>query len=115
MAVTVAGSSARLTTGTTEYFLNSPNTLATYTFHVDTRNMAAGDVVELRAYAKLAGSTQSNVCYLARYADAQPTDDIVKVSVPITCGSTAANGLRFSLKQTKGTNRTWWWQVLKYA
>lgn len=115
MAVTVQASSARTTTSTTEYFLSSPNALATYTFHYDARNLAAGDVVELRAYARLASSTSAKVCYFARFADVQPVDDVVKVSVPITCGSTAANGLRFSLKQTKGTNRVHFWQVLKYA
>jgi hypothetical protein len=52
---------------------------------------------------------------MQRYLDAQPTDDIIKVSVPISNELTDAGSLRFSLKQTAGTGRAYPWKVLKYA
>lgn len=103
------------TAGGTEDFLTSPNVVGTFTLHVDTVNMAAGDVVELRVYQMvLTGGTQ-RVAYYARYEGAQPTDDLIKISVPISNELTDSNALRFSLKQTYGSSRNFPWKVLKYA
>jgi len=116
MAVTAhASGTLTATAGGTEDFLTSPNVAGTFTLHVDLVNMAAGDVVELRIYQMvLTGGTQ-RVAYLQRYADAQPTDDLIAISVPISNELTDTNALRFSLKQTKGTARNFPWKVLKYA
>jgi hypothetical protein len=62
----------------------------------------------------LTGGTQ-RVAYYARYDGAQPTDDLIKISVPISNELTDANSLRFSLKQTYGTSRNFPWKCLKYA
>jgi hypothetical protein len=98
-----------------EDFLSSPNVAATYTLHVDTVNMVDGDVIELRVYQMvLTGGTQ-RVAYYARYDGAQPTDDLIKISVPISNELTDANSLRFSLKQTYGTSRSYPYKVLKYS
>lgn len=115
MAVTAHASGTQSATVTTEHFLTSPNVAGTFTLHVDTVNMVAGDVLELRVYQMvLTGGTQ-RVAYFARYDDAQPTDDLIKISVPISNELTDTNALRFSLKQTKGTSRNFPWKVLKYA
>lgn len=115
MAVTAHASGTQAATVTTEHFLTSPNVAGTFTLHVDTVNMVAGDVLELRVYQMvLTGGTQ-RVAYFARYDDAQPTDDLIKISVPISNELTDTNALRFSLKQTKGTSRNYPWKVLKYA
>lgn len=115
MAVTAQASGTQTATVTTEHFLSSPNVAGTFTLHVDTVNMAAGDVLELRVYQMvLTGGTQ-RVAYFAAYAGVQATDDLIKISVPISNELTDANALRFSLKQTFGTGRNFPWKVLKYA
>ncbi len=115
MAVTAYASGTQSATVTTEHFLSSPNVAGTFTLHVDTVNMVAGDVLELRVYQMvLTGGTQ-RVAYYARYEGAQPTDDLIKISVPISNELTDTNSLRFSLKQTYGTSRNFPWKVLKYA
>lgn len=115
MTVSAYATGTQTATVGTEHFLTSPNVAGTFTLHVDTVNLAAGDVLELRVYQMvLTGGTQ-RVAYLARYADAQPTDDLIKISVPISNELTDTNSLRFSLTQTKGTGRAFPWKVLKYA
>jgi hypothetical protein len=115
MAVTAHASGTQTATVTTEHFLSSPNVAGTFTLHVDTVNMAAGDVLELRIYQMvLTGGTQ-RVAYFARYDGAQPTDDLIKISVPISNELTDTNALRFSLTQTTGTGRNYPWKVLRYA
>jgi len=49
------------------------------------------------------------------YTDAQPTDDLIKVSVPFSTELTDSNATRVSLKQTAGTGRNFPWKVLKFA
>lgn len=115
MSVSAYASGTQSATVTTEHFLSSPNVAGTFTLHVDTVNMVAGDVLELRVYQMiLTGGTQ-RVAYYARFDGAQPTDDLIKISVPISNELTDTNSLRFSLKQTNGTSRNFPWKVLKYG
>lgn len=115
MAVTAYASGTQSATVGSEDFLTSPNVAGTFTLHVDTVNMAAGDTLELRVYQMiLTGGTQ-RVAYYARYDGAQPVDDRIKISVPISNELTDANSLRFSLAQKYGTQRSFPWKVLKYA
>lgn len=115
MAVTAHATGTQAATINTEHFLTSPNVAGTFTLHVDCVNMAAGDTLELRVYQMvLTGGTQ-RVAYFGMYTDAQPTDDMIKISVPISNELTDTNALRFSLKQTSGTGRSFPWKVLKYA
>lgn len=115
MAVTAQASGTQTATISTEHFLSSVNVVGTFTFHVDTVNMAAGDILELRVYQMvLTGGTQ-RVAYFTTYTDAQSADDLIKISVPISNELTDTNSLRFSLKQTAGTGRAFPWKVLKYA
>lgn len=115
MAVTTFASGTQSATVTTEHFLSSPNVAGTFVLKVDTVNMVAGDVLELRVYVMvLTGGTQ-RVAYLYRCADVQPTDDLIKVSVPISNDLTDTNAVRFSLTQSKGTSRNFPWAVIKHA
>ncbi len=115
MAVTLYASATQSATVTSEHFLSSPNVAGTFTFHVDTINMAAGDSLELRVYQMVLAAGTQRVAYYTRYDSAQPADDLIKISVPISNELTDANALRFSLKQTLGTTRNFPWKVLKYA
>ena len=114
-AINTSGTQSGTQTLISEDFVAAPNSAATYSFHVDTVNMAAGDVLELRVYQMvLTGGTQ-RVAYFQRYDGAQATDDLIKVSVPISNELTDTNALQFSIKQTLGTARAFPWKVLKYA
>ena len=114
----LSASGTQTATLTTEHFLSSPTAVGTYTLHVDTVNMAAGDILELRVYQMvLTGGTQRVVSYM-RYEGAQPTDDLIKVSMPIGTDLTEANNLRFSLQQNRisgGTGRAYPWKTLIYT
>lgn len=115
MAVTAHASGTQSATVTTEHFLTSPNVAGTFTLHVDTNAMVAGDTLELRVYQMVLTGGTTRVAYMATYQDAQPADDLIKISVPISNELTDTNALRFSLKQTEGTSRSFPWKVLKYA
>jgi hypothetical protein len=115
MTVTAHASGTQSATVGTEHFLTSPNVAGTFQYEVDTVNMQATDILELRIYAMiLTGGTQ-RVVYYQPYQGVQPTDDLIKVSVPISNELTDTNSLRFSLNQTKGTSRDFPWKVLKFA
>lgn len=114
MAVTAAGSGTQTATVTTEHTLLDIAVAGTFTFHVDTVNMADGDALELRAYQIILTGGTRRVAYYSSYADAQHADDLVKISVPISNELTDAGSLRFTLKQTLGTSRNYPWKVLAY-
>lgn len=100
--------------GTQTAVISTEHTLATVTagktlvLLVDTSNMAAGDTVELRAKTKVLTGGTVRVAYFVSYVDAQPADDVVKISVPIPA---LFSGV-FTLKQTAGTGRNFDWSVL---
>jgi hypothetical protein len=115
MAVTAAASGTQTATVTTEHTLADIAAAGTYTLHVDTVNMAAGDVLELRAYQMVLTSGTRRVAYFMAYYGAQPTDDAIKISVPISNELTDSGALRFTLKQAFGTGRNFPWKILRYA
>lgn len=115
MAVTAQGSGTQTATVTTEHQLCDTAVAGVFTFHIDTINMAAGDVLELRVYQMVLTGGTSRVAYFGAYSGVQPTDDKIKISVPISNELTDATALRFSLKQTFGTGRAYPWKVLKHA
>lgn len=117
MAVTAHASGTQTATGGgTEDFLTSPNVAGTFTLHVDTVNMVAGDVLELRVYQMVLTGGTTRVAYYARFEGAQPTNDLIKISVPISNELTDTNSLRFSLTQSgAGSDKAFPWKVLKYA
>ena len=100
-------------TVTTEHTLTDVNVAGTYTLHVDTVNMVANDVLELRVYQMTLTAGTHRMLYTGRFYGAQPVDDIIKVSLPIQNDLTDSISLRFSLKQTFGTSRNFPWKVLK--
>lgn len=117
MAVTAFASGTQTASGAgVEDFLSSPNAAGTYTLHVDTVNMVAGDILELRAYQMVLTGGTSRVAYYQRYEGAQPTSDLIKISVPISNELTDSNALRFSLTQSgAGTDKNFPWKVLLYS
>lgn len=115
MAVTAHASGSQTAVIGTEHFLTSPAVVGTFQLVLDTVNMAAGDLLEIRIYQMvLTGGTQRVVFY-APVSGAQPTDDLIKLTIPVSNELTDTNSLRFSIKQTLGTGRSFPWKVLKFA
>lgn len=117
MALTAHATGTQTATGGgSEDFLSSPNVAGTFQLYVDTVNMVAGDVLELKAYAMVLTGGTARVAYYARFEGAQPTNDLIKVSVPISTELAETNGLRFSLTQSgAGTDKAFPWKVLRWS
>lgn len=116
MAVTAQGSGTftQSVIGTAETLLDVA-VAGTFTLHVDTVNMAAGDSLELRIYQIILTGGTRRVCYYGRWDGVQPTDDMIKISVPISNELTDSGSVRFQINQTAGTARAFPWKVLRYA
>ena len=114
MPVTAEGSGTQSATVTTEHTLDDISSAGVFTLHVDTVNMVAGDVVELRVYQMVLTGGTRRVAFVQRYEGAQPVDDLIKISVPIANELTDSGAIRFTLKQTHGTSRNFPWKVLRY-
>lgn len=117
MSVTVQGSGTQTAVIGTEHTLLDVAVAGTFVFEVDTATLAAGDVLELRVYKKVLTGGTLRVAYYMRYFDAQPTDDVYKISVPVSNDLVEAASLRFTLKQPTngGTGRAFPWKVMLFA
>ncbi len=114
MAVTAFATGTTTPTVGTENFLSNVNVAGVYTFHIDTINMVAGDVLQIRVYQIVLTGGTARVVYVASFQGAQPTDDMIKVTSPIGNELTDSNSLRFSINQTFGTARAFSWKILAY-
>ena len=116
MAVTPTATSAGTQAAVvgTEHQLMAGSVAGVFTYHVDTRNMVSGDYLELRIYQKVVTSGATCVAYFDTYQGAQPTDDLIKISVPIGNELGEASALQFSLKQVLGTSRSFPFKILQY-
>lgn len=114
MAVTANASGTQSATVTTEHTLADVSTAGVYTLHVDTVNMVAGDILELRVYQMVLTGGTRRVIFVSAFYGAQLADDLIKVTVPIGNELTDSGALRFTLKQTFGTSRNFPWKVLAY-
>lgn len=115
MAVTAQGSGTKTVAavGTAETLLDVA-VAGTFTLHIDTVNMVAGDRLELRIYQIILTGGTRRVAYFGAWDGAQMADDLIKISVPISNELTDAGALRFEINQTLGTARAFPWKVLKY-
>lgn len=119
MAVTAQGTGTQAAAIGTEHTLLDVGAAGTFTLHVDTNPMVAGDTVELRIYQMVLTGGTRRLAYLQSYTGAQDasTNELgpIKISVPISNELTDTGALRFTLKQTGGVGRSFPWKVLKYA
>lgn len=97
----------------TESFFNV-NVNGVFTFHIDTVNMAAGDVLQVRVYQMVLTGGTSRVLYIANYQGVQPTDDLIKITPPVGNNLTDSTALQFSILQTFGTARSYSQKILQY-
>jgi hypothetical protein len=101
---TTDSSGTQSATVSTEHTLAEPTTNATYQCDVDLVNLANGDNVELRLYVKLDG-TNYRLAWKATYQHAQAV--LAVISPPIA----SLTQLKFTLKQTAGTGRNFFWGI----
>lgn len=114
MAVTALSSGTQTSIINTEHTLANAAVSGVFSLHVDLSNMTTGDTVELRIYQKVLTGDTALVAYQQTFQDTQPTDGQIAVSVPIANELEEAVSLKFTLKQTAGSARTYKWKVLKY-
>lgn len=99
MALTVTDTGT-LTASSSEQTLGTSRTDGkTYVCQVDLANMAAGDVVELRAKVKVTSGGTERTLYRATFANAQPYAAVQTPPIP------APYQVTFTVKQSAGTNR----------
>ena len=124
MAVAVAdsGTTATLTQNTeivlkTGYGTHSLGTATgrytaagVYVCVVNTTNMVAGNIIELRCYLAVLAAGDEQLAYYATYTNVQGQK--IKLSVPIPADATAGS-IKFTIKQTDtGTMKAYPWKVL---
>jgi len=111
MPVTVAASGTQTATVTTEHTLATITAAGVYVVQVDLNAMAAGDVLELRAYATPLAAGAERLLYFVGYYGPALAVSLLANSIPVPGDATAGN-VRFSLKQTFGVSRAFPWKVL---
>jgi hypothetical protein len=112
MAITAHATGTQASTIGTEHTLDDVAIAGVFQLYISLENLAAGDIVELRAYQIMLTGDTRKVIMKEVYSDAQPTDDIHKFFVPLANELTDAGSIRFTLKQTRGTTRNFKWKVL---
>lgn len=106
-------SGTQAATVTTEHTLRDVAASGLYQLVVDLGAMVAGDVVEIRCKeALLSGGTLREIV-IGIFYGAQPTHAKLAISPWLSNLNTDAASLRFTLKQTFGTSRSFPWQVFK--
>src|SRR4051794_25844467 len=119
MSLTVQATGTQSATVNTEHKLVDANTTAgVWGFAVNTKNMAAGEELELPIYVKkLTGDTKPPPLHCAGYSGKQgdaaaPASsvlgEVIKVSPPID----SPYAVTFTLKQTAGTGRNFDWRAV---
>jgi hypothetical protein len=104
MAWTVDASGTQATVLTTEHILDTPTTVATYEFVVDTHFMQVGDLVELRIYDMVDGSNYRQA-WKGTFQHVQTNPAKKSPPVPITTQG------KFTIKQTAGVANSFPWVV----
>lgn len=79
---------------------------------VDNKNLANGDTVELRVYTILdtADNNTSQLVVMASLSNAQA--QLNWYSIPVPVDGTVTNQIKFTLKQTAGTGRTFYFNLM---
>jgi hypothetical protein len=78
---------------------------------VDLSNLASGDIVELRVYAKLLSGGTLHRAYYARFSDSQDVTSSYKNLVIYIPAMTEMKEWELTLKQTAGTGRNFDWTI----
>ena len=115
MAVTAQGSNTMTATGGgVEDTLLDVAVAGTFTLHVDTDNMVAGDVRRASHLPDRPHRRHAQGRLLRPLRRRAAADDLIKISVPISNELTDSGALRFTLEQSgAGTDKAFPWKVLE--
>ena len=88
------------------------STQGSWVMGVDMKNLALGDLVELRIYTILDASDNntSQIAYFASFSDVQAC--LNTYSVPVAVDGTVTTQIKFTLKQTVGTGRAFYFNLM---
>jgi len=118
MAVTVYASGGAPTNPAvvgTEHVLASVNQAGVYQGWVDLSTMAAGDLVELRVYRVVKAGGVSRPVHKDTFQGVQDPDAVIVRTEGLANSLTDTDALKFTLKQTAGTGRSFDYSVDKIA
>ncbi len=118
MALTNQANGTQAATLNTEHTLSGAFAVAgVYILTVNLKNLANGDVVELRAYQKcLTGDVQSYLAYKKAFSNVQgdaaavgsnAQGPVLAISIPVP----SVYSVTFTLRQTTGTGRNFDWRI----
>lgn len=112
--MTVSLFSSGIQTGTigSEIFITNVNEVGRFQLYLSLGNMASGDFLEVRTYQTILSSGTADPVQFATFQGAQPPDALVGYTLPIGNDLQESQSLRYSIKQTLGTARTYNWKVL---
>lgn len=97
----------------TEQTLADTSAAGTYQLKVDLNPVVAGDVVRLRIYDMVLTSGTRRVAYDEQFTLTDLATSKIVVSVPIMTALTDSGAIRATLQQTKGSNHTYPWALVK--
>ncbi|MDZ5457002.1 hypothetical protein [Azohydromonas lata] len=105
---TSAASGSQAATINTEHALGAEITApGTYVLVVNTRNLVAGDTLELRIKTRIKSGAALESAYTVSFSNVQAA--LNKYSVPVPSDT----GLQCTLKQVAGTPRNFDWNILQ--
>lgn len=113
MSIATYASGSQTATLTTEHELSAPSEAGEYALQLDLNNMAANDVLEVRAYLMVASGGTARPIWFHMFAGAQPSHALNAVSQWVANTLTEANAIRFTIKQTFGTGRAYPYKILR--
>lgn len=105
---TLEASGTQTATVTTEHTLATDASNKTFVLGVDTNEMVAGDVLELRIYTKVLTGGTSRLAYYAAYSNIQGAPN--KYSPPIV----SMYEIIVTLEQAEGTSRDFQWGLFSF-
>lgn len=110
MATEAAGGTQACTIGT-EHTLTTQTTAGTFVLGLDLTPLADGDTLEVRIKTILRSGMSEAASYMIPFLNSQDTDNHVVYSDPIPITSTGS--VKFTIKQTAGTGRTFTWVAMQ--
>lgn len=113
MTRSVVASGTQTAVISTEHVLrdDTSNEGKAFDTYIDLGNMATGDTLELRVYAKLLSAGTLRRVYYAKYVDSQDSEPAYKSPIVYIPALTVAKEWKLTLKQTVGTGRNFDWTI----
>lgn len=115
--VFASGTTSQAVAASVTVLATAAATAGLFSFHIDTSNMLAGDVVELYQFRSVLSSNSlwgeallDRITGAAASVNSQP----LRVRSYSGIGNDAAASVQWGLSQTQGTARAFYWKVLQY-